>query len=190
MPAAGRVTVREAVFEVSGLAWMDREWSTSSLGAGLVGWDWMAIQLDDGRDLMLYRLRRADGSADRFSGGSLVEVDGSSRRLRLDDFTIDVSETWTSPRDGTRYPSRWRIAVPSEALDLDVVPRLADQELVLAVRYWEGAVRVEGHARGRPLAGVGYVELVGYARTALSAGSRIDYHAAHRDDDVTDSPHL
>jgi len=164
MPANGRVTVGGAAFDVSGLAWMDREWSTSSLGAGLVGWDWFALQLGDGRDLMLYQLRRADGSPDRFSGGSLVEADGTSRRLTRADFTIEVRDTWTSPRGGTRYPSRWRLTVAGEALELDVVPRLADQELALAVRYWEGAVRVEGRARGRPVAGAGYVELVGYAR--------------------------
>ncbi|HMH51206.1 MAG TPA: lipocalin-like domain-containing protein [Candidatus Acidoferrum sp.] len=164
MPTKGRVTIHGAAFEVTGLAWMDREWSTSSLGAGLMGWDWFALQLADGRDLMLYQLRRADGSADRFSSGSLVGVDGTSRRLSLTDFRIDALETWTSPRDGTRYPSRWRITIPSESLDLDVVPRLADQELALAVRYWEGAVRVVGRDRGRPIAGVGYIELVGYTR--------------------------
>ena len=166
MPAAGRVTIRGRAFDVTGLGWMDREWSTSSLGADLMGWDWFALQLGDGRDLMLYQLRRADGAADRFSGGSLVAADGTSRRLGLGDFTIDVRDTWPSPRDSTRYPSRWRVTVPSESLDLDIVPRLPDQELALAVRYWEGAVRVTGHARGRPIAGVGYVELVGYARAA------------------------
>lgn len=164
MPATGRVTVGGTAFDVKGLAWMDREWSTSSLGAGLVGWDWLALQLDDGRELMLYHLRRADGTADSFSGGSLVAVDGMSRRLALGDFRIEVRETWTSPRDGTRYPSRWRVTIPSEALELDIVPRLPDQELTLAVRYWEGAVRAEGRAGGRPVAGMGYVELVGYAR--------------------------
>jgi predicted secreted hydrolase len=164
MPATGRVTVRGTAVDVTGLAWMDREWSTSSLGADLVGWDWMAIQLDDGRDLMLYQLRRADGSAGRFSSGSLVGVDGTSRHLGLENFRIEVLETWSSPHGGTRYPSRWRVTVPGESLDLDVVPRLPDQELALAVRYWEGAVRAAGHARGQPIAGAGYVELVGYAR--------------------------
>ena len=164
MPVTGRVTLGGTVIEVTGLAWMDREWSTSSLGAGLVGWDWMALQLDDGRDLMLYRLRRADGTADRFSAGTLVAADGTSRRLGAGDVTFEVRDTWASPRDGARYPARWRIGVPGEALELDVVPRLADQELDLGVRYWEGAVRVEGRSHGRPLAGAGYVELVGYAR--------------------------
>jgi predicted secreted hydrolase len=175
MPVRGRVTAGGAAFEVSGLAWMDREWSTSSLGADLVGWDWFALQLDDGRDLMLYRLRRADGSADRFSGGSLVAVDGSSRTLGVDDFRVEALETWTSPRGGTRYPSRWRVTLPRDRLELDVVPRLADQELPLAMRYWEGAVRVTGRAGERPIGGVGYVELVGYARP--SAGSRPENRA-------------
>ena len=163
MSARGRVSIPGATFDVDGLAWMDREWGTSALGRDLVGWDWMALQLDDGRELMLYQLRRADGRPDRFSGGSLVAADGSSESLGAEDFRIDVGATWASPRDGVRYPSRWRLSVPGADLVLDVVPRLADQELVLDVRYWEGAVRVEGAAGGRPLRGQGYVELVGYA---------------------------
>jgi predicted secreted hydrolase len=160
MPARGRVTAGAVAFEVSGLAWMDREWSTSSLGADLVGWDWMALQLDDGRELMLYHLRRADGSADPFSSGRLIEADGTSRRLALEDFRIEVLDSWSSPRDGARYPSRWRVSVPTESLELEIVPRVPDQELALTVRYWEGAVTVSGRA----ITGVGYVELVGYAR--------------------------
>lgn len=163
MTAQGRINVGGTSFDVTGLAWMDREWSTSSLGAGLVGWDWFALQLDDGRDLMLYQLRRADGSPDRFSGGSLVAADGSSRPLGVDDFRIEALETWTSPRGATRYPSRWRVSLPRERLELEVTPRLPDQELAFVVRYWEGAVRVVGRADGHPLGGVGYVELVGYA---------------------------
>jgi predicted secreted hydrolase len=168
MPAIGRLTVGGAAFDVTGLAWMDREWSTSSLGADLVGWDWFALQLGDGRDLMLYQLRRADGTADRFSSGSLVAADGTSRHLTRDDFRIEVRQTWSSPRRGATYPSRWRVTVPSESLDLEIVPRLADQELALAVRYWEGAVQVTGRSRAAPIAGEGYVELVGYARHAAA----------------------
>jgi predicted secreted hydrolase len=166
MPARGRVTVRGASFDVGGLAWMDREWSTALLGPGLVGWDWFALQLDDGRELMLYRLRPAEGHPARFGGGSLVAVDGSSRSLGPDDFRIDVLETWTSPRDGTRYPSRWRVSLVREALELEVTPRLPDQELALGVRYWEGAVSAAGRAGTRAVAGSGYVELVGYATSA------------------------
>ena len=175
MPVTGRVTVGGAAFEVSGLGWMDREWSTSSLGADLAGWDWMAIKLADGRDLMLYQLRRTDGTADRFSAGSLVGTDGTSRRLGPRDFVIEVRETWSSPRGGTRYPARWRVTVPSEALELEITPRLADQELDLQVRYWEGAVSVDGRAHGRPITGAGYVELVGYARGTMSRRATISW---------------
>ncbi len=176
MSAIGRIATRGASFEVSGLAWMDREWGTSALGPELVGWDWMALQLDDGREVMLYHLRRADGRPDRFSGGSLIAVDGSSRRLAASEFRIEVLDTWSSPRDGTRYPSRWRVTVPREALEVEVIPRLADQELVVSVRYWEGAVRVQGHVGGRPVGGVGYAELVGYAGPAnMRKGATISW---------------
>jgi len=75
---------------------------------------------------------------------------------------------WASPRDGTRYPSRWRFRVPSEQLDLEIAPYLADQELDVAVRYWEGAVRVRAIGSGAAVAGSGYVELTGYAGPPLS----------------------
>src|SRR5438105_4483681 len=88
------------------------------------------------------------------------------RALGSADFRIEILDTWTSPRGGTRYPSRWRVTVAAEALDIEVSPILADQELALSVRYWEGAVRVTGRAGGRPAGGVGYVELVGYASAA------------------------
>jgi predicted secreted hydrolase len=161
---AVRGTVRAAgeSIAVAGLAWMDREWSTSALGPGLVGWDWFALQLDDGRDVMIYRLRRRDGAADPHSAGAVIAADGAPRALGADETALAVLGDWTSPRSGVRYPSRWRLTVPTAGLDLELVPRLPDQELLLGTRYWEGAVRVAGTAAGRPVAGRGYVELVGY----------------------------
>jgi predicted secreted hydrolase len=164
MPVSGTVWAGGAAFPVDGLAWMDREWSTSALGADLVGWDWFALQLDDGRELMLYRLRQRDGGVASTSQGTLVARDGTTRALERDAVEVEVLDRWTSPRDGTRYPIRWRLRVPIAGLDLVVTPLLLDQELDVAVRYWEGAVRVEGQAEGRPVGGGGYVELVGYAR--------------------------
>jgi predicted secreted hydrolase len=149
-------------FQVEGLSWMDREWGTSALEPGTLGWDWFGLRLDDGRDLMLVRLRREDGGADPASSGTLVEADGTSRALAHADFDLDVLGTWTSPHSGARYPSRWRIRVPREGIDLELEPLLEDQELRLSVRYWEGAVRATGSARGKPLKAEGYVELTGY----------------------------
>ena len=162
MSVHGTVRVGGEPLPVSGLAWMDREWSTSALGPDLVGWDWVALQLDDGRDVMLYRLRRRDGSADPHSAGTLIAADGATRPLAPGDVTLEAVDHWTSPRSRVRYPSRWRLAIPGAALSLEITPRLPDQELIVGTRYWEGAVGVAGTAAGRPIAGRGYVELVGY----------------------------
>jgi predicted secreted hydrolase len=160
MPARGTVTVAGERFPVAGLAWMDREWSTSGLGRDLAGWDWFAVQLDDGRELMVYRLRRRDGAVDARSEGSLVDAAGRVRRLARDEVRIEPTGEWRSPRTGIRYPSGWRLRAGD--LRLDIVPRLPDQELDVGPRYWEGAVAVTGHDGTRPVSGAAYVELVGY----------------------------
>jgi predicted secreted hydrolase len=167
MPAAGTVRIGGERFAVTGASWMDREWSTSSLGKDQVGWDWFSLQLADGWDLMLYRLRRRDGTADPASSGTVVgpdtKPDGASRPLALADFQIEGAGEWRSPRSGARYPTDWHLRVPSEGLDLDIRPLLADQELDVSFRYWEGAVGITGTHRGKPVRGSGYVELTGYA---------------------------
>ncbi len=170
MPARGTVSVGGARFAVAGLAWMDREWSTSALGAHLAGWDWFALQLDDGRELMLYRLRRRDGTADPHSAGSLVDPAGGVRRLGASDARVEATGHWQSPRTGVRYPSGWR--VETAGLVLELAPRLLDQELDVGVRYWEGAVTVRGDEGGRPVSGAGYVELVGYGEGRPAGGGR------------------
>jgi predicted secreted hydrolase len=167
MPARGTVGVAGSTLPVRGLAWLDRAWGPGIPGGGQVGWDWFGLQLADGRELMLHRLRRADGAVDPASFGSLIERDGTVRALGAAEVQVDVLGHWTSPRGGTRYPARWRLRVPSAALDLEVEPLLADQELDVTVRYWEGAVRARGTTDGR-----GYVELTGYAEPARQELSR------------------
>jgi len=163
MPTRGTVRIAAASYSVSGLSWMDREWSTSALGDELVGWDWFALQLSDDRELMFYRLRRADGSSDAFSSGTLIAADGSTSRIARDDIQIEPLGSWQSPRDGARYPAAWRLRIPTADLDLRLTPYLADQELPLTTSYWEGAVAIAGSAAGTPVSGNGYVELTGYA---------------------------
>ena len=162
MPTRGLVTVGYKAFEVQGSSWLDREWSTSALEEGQVGWDWFALQLSDGSDLMAYRLRRADGSSDEPSSGTLVGADGSSQRLAAGDFSIEPRDWWISPATGVRYPSGWRLTVPGAELDLVITPLLPNQEIALSVRYWEGAVAVEGSSASGAVTGHGYVELTGY----------------------------
>lgn len=171
MPTTGTVSVAGRRFAVSGSSWLDREWGTSVLGQENAGWDWFAIQLDDGTDLMAARLRRRDGRPDPFTFGSIVESDGRSRTLRAADLVIRELAEWESEA-GVRYPSRWRIEVADAGLALDVEPLLADQELDVSIRYWEGAVEAVGMRNDAPVRGRGYVELTGYDARQPSAGAR------------------
>lgn len=168
----GTITTGAKVTPVRGSSWLDREWSTSALGADQLGWDWFALQLDDGHELMFYRLRQRDGGTDPFSAGALIDAAGRTQRLAAQDVTIEVLEHWSSPRAGT-YPARWRLTVPSAQLSLEVTPVLADQELDVSVRYWEGAVDAAGTRAGRRVAGVGYVELTGYAGARADRARRV-----------------
>jgi predicted secreted hydrolase len=170
LEAAGSLELNGEVLEVSGSGWLDREWSTSGLEPGQVGWDWFALQLDDGHDLMVYQIRQEDGGIEPLSHGSLGDPAGTSRTLALDEVELEVLDHWRSP-EGTRYPARWRLRIPGEGLDLEIRPLLADQELDVTFRYWEGAVDVTGTAGGRPVEGRGYVELVGYGAAPGDGGS-------------------
>ncbi len=158
----GNLTVAGRAIAVTGTSWMDHEWGTSQLGPDVVGWDWFSLRLNDGRDLMVYRLRRADGSADPASSGTLVASDGSTRRLDAAEIVLEPGATWTSPATGATYPVRWRLAVPTAGIDLEVAPMLdkaeVDGRASTGVAYWEGPVTVAGSTSGE-----GYVELTGYA---------------------------
>lgn len=158
----GQLRLGDEVFTVSGLSWLDREWSSSSLGSDQKGWDWFALQLSDGSELMFYNLRKTDGTQDVHSAGTWTPADGRSRHLDRDAVSVAVTKEWASPAGGT-YPAAWKMRIPSLELDLRVVPVLDDQELFTTVRYWEGAVDVAGTRQGVEVSGRGYVELTGYA---------------------------
>lgn len=165
MATSGYITIAGQTYAVQGLSWMDREFSTSGLEAGLVGWDWFSLQLDDQREMMFYQLRQADGTVSPYTAGVLVAEDGTTRKLDAADVQLEVLDTWRSPRSGAAYPARWRMTLPDEDLTLEIVPYLTDQELPVSVVYWEGAVRITGTQNGQPVRGSGYVELTGYAET-------------------------
>ena len=158
----GRLRLGDKAFLVSGLSWLDREWSSSALAKDQAGWDWFALQLSDGSELMFYNLRKMDGTQDVHSGGTWISAAGESRHLDNDDISLSVTGQWTSPEGGT-YPAAWNIRLPKLGLALDVEPVLDDQELFTTVRYWEGAVDVTGSRDGVEVTGRGYVELTGYA---------------------------
>ena len=156
----GTLTVNGKKFEVSGFSWFDHEWSTSALGKKQSGWDWFSLQLDDGREIMLYHIRLKNGGFDRFSSGSLIERDGTVRKLDFDDFKIETIDSWTSRDTAIVYPSGWRITIPEFKLDFRVIPLMWNQELALTFVYWEGAVKISDEN----ISGNGYVELTGYTK--------------------------
>ncbi len=167
MATAGTLTVAGKRHTVTGSTWMDHEFGVNQLTESQIGWDWFAIQLDDGIELMLYQFRLTDGQPDPHSSGSLIYPDGRVEHLPRSAFVLTTREIWQSPKSGGRYPIRWQIQVPSRRLDLSVQAAFPDQELdtrgSTQVTYWEGSVSVLGTAGGRSIAGVGYIEMTGYA---------------------------
>lgn len=163
----GTVTIGEESFEVTGTSWMDHEFGSADLAPDLVGWDWFSVQLDDRSELMLYRLRRADGTADPSASGTYIAPDGRTSHLAANAFTLTPITFWESPAGKVRYPQHWRLSVPSQQLLLELTPRMENQELRTSgstqVTYWEGAIEVNGAANGKPIKGQGYMELTGYA---------------------------
>lgn len=167
LTTAGTLTIGTETFRVTGTSWMDHEFGSADLGADLAGWDWFSIQLADNRELMIYRLRHADGSSDQASSGTLVLPDGRTQHLSASDVELTPVTTWTSPASNATYPQQWHVTIPSLNLSLQLTPLLADQELRTGrstqVTYWEGAMAVEGTDQHRPVHGQGYVELTGYS---------------------------
>jgi predicted secreted hydrolase len=150
----------------TGQAWMDHEFGSSALRESQQGWDWFSIQLDNESELMLYIIRRKDGTPDVTSSGSLIASDGSVIFVRHDQMKITPRSHWKSKKSGATYPMGWHVEVPSFGIALDLRPLLEAQELVTRgsthVTYWEGAVDVEGSFGGTPVQGEGYVEMTGY----------------------------
>jgi predicted secreted hydrolase len=149
---------------VRGDSWFDHEWASNQMASDETGWNWFCFQFDDGTELMLYAMRRRDGSIDPASSGTFIDANGASTHLERGQFDLLPTGTWRSARTGAVYPVAWQVRVPSRQLDLTVTPRVRDQELVLPpISYWEGAIEAVGTQAGKPLRGHGYLELTGYA---------------------------
>ena len=159
----GSVSIGAQTYPVSGLSWKDHEYSTSALSAGQIGWDWFSIQLDNNTEIMIFQIRRDDGSIDPYSSGSIIGADGDVVHLNASDFEIKVLDTWKSPNNQAIYPASWRINIPTQAIQLIIDPHMANQEMDLSYAYWEGAVKVTGVVSGLDVIGNGYVEMTGYS---------------------------
>jgi predicted secreted hydrolase len=160
----GTIAVEGKEYSVEGLTWMDHEFFTHQLETNQTGWDWFSLQFDDGSELMLFRLRRKDGSADPYSAGTYVDARGGSRHLTIGMFSLVPGKTWKSAETGAEYPIAWTVRVPPLGVDTAVSTRLLQQELTgKSMAYWEGAVDVAGQKEGRAVKGSGYLEMTGYA---------------------------
>jgi len=161
LKTSGKIQLENKKYDVSGYAWLDREWSTSALGKDQVGWDWFSLQLDNGQEIMYYQIRNRDGSAGDFRSGTLVEKDGTYRTFNKNNIKLAILDHWTNPT-GNLYPSRWRLKLLNEDIELEIIPNFANQELPLSIRYWEGSVSLAGKSNGQSIKGMGFVELTGY----------------------------
>jgi predicted secreted hydrolase len=167
MQTEGELTISGTKEKVRGLSWMDHEFGSNQLAENQVGWDWFSIQLENDTELMLYRMRRKDGSVDPYSSGTFVSAEGKTRHLALNDYRVEVLGHWQSPKSGAKYPMTWQITIPAEEIELNIAPKFPEQELIThrstRVTYWEGAARVRGTFKKKPVTGQGYVEMTGYA---------------------------
>jgi predicted secreted hydrolase len=164
MTVKGAIVLNNQPTRVDGEAWFDHQWG-DFIAVGGGGWDWFAVNLDDGRDITLSLVRDRDGSYPLVYGTE-VGVDGTSRHLERSAFAVEVIDDWTSPATGATYPAGWRIRIPDEELIVDLRPTVPDQELdtrpTSGVVYWEGSQKVTATRRGQQLGGEAYVELTGY----------------------------
>lgn len=160
LSAAGRIRFHGKTFDVLGTAWMDHEFFTETSDSGLAGWDWFSVQLNNGEELMLYRIRRKDSEVGRFSSGTYVNRDGAAHFLDGAEFALRAVRWWRG------YPVDWEIVVSKLGLTLQEHAVLDNQELISRTgttpSYWEGAVSYSGALKGKPISGVGYLEMTGY----------------------------
>lgn len=154
--------------EVSGSAWLDHEISSSQLAPDQVGWDWASLQLNDGREIMVYRMRKQNGSIDRHSTLAWVDRGGNVRHFGPSEFDWLVDRTWRSNLNGAVYPTRVTIRTEDPDDGAEVVFRLMPlaeaQEIggeIGGIAYWEGACEVVDE-NNRPV-GMAFLELTGYA---------------------------
>lgn len=167
LAASGTLTGSEGPLDVTGQAWMDHQWGQFDL-QDFKGWDWWSLQFDDDREIMLFQFTDWDGKLVE-KAGTVVDAEGNLTPLEgMDTFTIVPRRTWTSPHTDGDYPLDWDITIPTGTWQFAVTTSVDDQEMYnLAQSYWEGETTLAGNCAGKPVAGVGYTELTGYAIDAL-----------------------
>jgi len=137
--------------KVTGKAWLDREWSSQFLNRSQQGWDWFSLRLDDGSALMLFQLR----GAQNFYSARRMFANGSGHNIESTMIQMTALD-WHQIGDN-RYPVSWKIAIPSEQINLTTHSLNPNANMPLSVSYWEGPIKIQGSHIGE-----GYMELTGY----------------------------
>ncbi len=159
LPTHGTLSINKEKFFITGVSWMDHEFGRKQLAEEDVGWDWFALHLSDSVEVMLYLLRRSDGTFAPYSAGSVMRGGRVVRHLALRDFFCEPIIWWTSKQSGANYPVKWKIKL--DDYDLLVSATFENQELdtrqTTGVIYWEGSVKVRGEKNGKKIGGEGYL---------------------------------
>ena len=165
LETSGVVSISGKAHPVSGMTWMDHQWGDFTTAA--IGWDWLSLNLDDGSDLMVSVVWEQAGHNHVATYGTYVPPDSSPVHLPGEDISLDATGSWASEATGAVYPMGWRLRVESLELDLELTPVMEDAEFdstaFVPIVYWEGAVAATGNRDRAPVAGKGFVEMVGYA---------------------------
>ena len=159
LQTSGTLRIGARTVEVEGQTWLDREWSSSILSRGQVGWDWFALQLDRGEEVMAFQLRRQDGARDPHNSGVHVNADGTYRLLPGEDFTLIPLQYWRDEH-GVRWPIRWQLTLAVPPRSMLIQAAFPNQRMDTTPVYWEGLVYVLD--ADQQTIGRGYMELTGY----------------------------
>ena len=151
--ATGHIVVDDKPVEVTGQAWMDREWSSQPLASDQTGWDWFSLHLGAGEKLMLFRLRQNDGND--YLSGNWISAEGKSEPLSPQDIRMTPQALTEIGR--RKLPTSWRIEVPQHRLAIETVALNTRSWMATSFPYWEGPISFTGSHTG-----VGYLEMTGY----------------------------
>lgn len=151
MATEGSLTVGESSYQVHGLSWMDREWSSGLLGRQYEGWYWFALSLEDGRDLIFFSLRDRDTGIDANRMASWIEANGTTTPIARDSWSVKPIRYWN------QWPVEWELSIGNSRFD--VVAKFENQEMDTRISYWEGIVDIK---KDSTVVGSGYMELTGY----------------------------
>ncbi len=149
----GTLEIEDQTYQITGHAWLDREWSSQPLSETQTGWDWFSLSFDDGTKMMGFSLRQTKG--ENFVSGTWIEPDGTTTMLGPE--TLSLTPISRTSEGAPSLPTVWTVSVPSQDVNVTAKALNSNSWMATSIKYWEGPVVVEGSHNG-----VGYLEMTGY----------------------------